>query len=492
MRSKHSDWLNVDITGLRKLLARRGKQFVLYELIQNAWDANCSLVSISLSRPQGGKARLVVTDDSPEGFRDLTHAFTLFAESDKKGSAMKRGAFNAGDKFVLAFCEEASIISTTGGILFDKKGRRFTQKRRHQGSEFAGVLKLTVPEWEQIARAARRLIPPIETLFNGEVITERKPLHQFDCILPTVVADGAGSLCRRSRKTEVGVYEPLPGETPSLYEMGLPVVETGDKWHVDIQQRVPLNLERDNVNPSYLQAVRVAVLNEMADRLNANDTASTWVRQASGDERVQADAFDRVIGMRFGEKRVTYDPSDSEANLIATSKGYTVISSASLTSQEWENVRRFESSLPAGRVTPSPRPFSPAGTPLRLLADKDKDAAIIQFEGFSQRLGQELIGLPVAVAFADDSDWGFRGCYGDARLTVNVYALGREWFRGGAAELLEKWIPFLIHEFAHYRVRGHLSEDYHVECCRLAGVLARRMHETPTTFALCDVRTISP
>jgi hypothetical protein len=489
MERKRSGWVNVDLTGLRKLLSRRGKEFILYELVQNAWDENSTTVNISLPRPQHGITRLVVTDDSPRGFKDLRHAFTLFAESYKKNNAAQRGAFNAGDKFALAFCEQASIVSTTGGIVFESTGRRITRKRTQRGSEFSGLLKLTTDEWEQMCRAVRRLIPPIETIFNGEAIPTRTPVHTFECVLPTVVADNVGTLRRTSRKTEVRVYEPLADESASLYEMGLPVVATGDKWHIDVQQKVPLNLERDNVTPSYLQAVRVAVLNEMSEHLNATDASSGWVRQAAGDEHVNADTFNKVISMRFGDKRVTYDPSDSEANLIAASKGYVVIGSASLSSEEWENVRRFGSSLPAGRVTPSPKPFSPTGTPLCLLDDRDKDFAINQFEKFAQMLGQELIERSLTVVFANDPGWGFNGCYGGGRLTVNVHPKGCGWFRGTPAELLENWIPFLIHEFAHEKVHGHLTEDYHVECCRLAGVLARRMHEAPALFALCDTRS---
>ena len=484
MTRTSTGWVDVDLAGLRKLLGRRGKEFAIYELVQNAWDEQCTAVNISLPRPEHGMSRLVVTDDSPRGFKNLTHAFTLFADSYKRQNAYQRGAFNAGDKFVLALCEEASIVSTSGGIVFDRKGRRPTRKRTERGSEFCGLLKLTTAEWEQMCAAVRRLIPPIRTIFNGETIPARTPIHMFECILSTVVSDDEGSLRRKSRRTEVRVYEPFPGERASLYEMGLPVVETGDRWHVDIQQKVPLNLERDNVSPSYLQAVRVSVLNEMSSYLNATDASSSWVRQAAGDERVDADAFNQIIRMRFGDKRVTYDPSDSEANLIATSKGYAVISSASLSSEEWENVRRFGSSLPAGRVTPSPKPFSPTASPLQLLADDERNASIEQFEKFAHMLGQELIRGPIVVVFANDRGWGFNGCYGGGTLTVNVPALGHDWFRGTPASLLEKWIPFLIHEFAHDKVHGHLTEEYHVECCRLAGVLARRMHEAPALFVI--------
>ena len=51
---------------------------------------------MSLSEPVHGKAEFVVEDDSPDGFRDLTEAYTIFAESYKKVDPEKRGAFNIG------------------------------------------------------------------------------------------------------------------------------------------------------------------------------------------------------------------------------------------------------------------------------------------------------------------------------------------------------------------------------------------------------------
>jgi hypothetical protein len=67
-----------------------------------------------------------------------------------------------------------------------------------------------------------------------------------------------------------------------------------------------------------------------------------------------------------------------------------------------------------------------------------------------------------------------------------VYELiqGAAWFEGNNGELLQNWIPFLIHEFAHERVQGHLSEAYHRECCRLAGVLGRSLAEQPERFRI--------
>src|SRR3984957_15096987 len=99
---KRKNWLDVDMEGMRKVLERRGKQLAIYELVQNGWDEDVTKVEVTLTRPQNGSSELAVSDDSPEGFRDLTDAYTMFAESYKKTDPEKRGAFNVGEKYVLA------------------------------------------------------------------------------------------------------------------------------------------------------------------------------------------------------------------------------------------------------------------------------------------------------------------------------------------------------------------------------------------------------
>src|ERR1700756_6033040 len=98
------DWVDVDMDGLRKVLERRGKELALYELVQNGWDENVTKVEVTLTRPVNGRSELVVTDDSPEGFRDLTASHTIFAEAFKKVDLGKRGAFNLGEKYVVSLC----------------------------------------------------------------------------------------------------------------------------------------------------------------------------------------------------------------------------------------------------------------------------------------------------------------------------------------------------------------------------------------------------
>src|SRR5438876_6624914 len=98
-KGKMNNWFEVDKQGLAKLLERKGKEFALFELIQNGWDEpGVTKVSVSLEYVGHNKARLVVEDDAPEGFKDLSHAFTLFASSTKTANPEQRGRFNLGEK----------------------------------------------------------------------------------------------------------------------------------------------------------------------------------------------------------------------------------------------------------------------------------------------------------------------------------------------------------------------------------------------------------
>ena len=68
-------------------------------------------------------AKVVVDDNSPVGFRDLSHAYTIFAESYKRGNPELRGQFNFGEKLFLSLCRTATISTTTGTVTFDDQGR---------------------------------------------------------------------------------------------------------------------------------------------------------------------------------------------------------------------------------------------------------------------------------------------------------------------------------------------------------------------------------
>ena len=268
------NWFEVDKLGLAQLLERKDKEFALFELVQNAWDEpGVTKVTVSLEHLGRNRALLVVEDDAPAGFKDLSHAFTLFAASAKKANPEQRGRFNLGEKLVLAISDEVTISTTQGSIRFDAQGRHRLRCRQPVGSRIECLLRLTPVECRTIAAQARRLIAPenIKTIFNGEPLAFRQPLETLTATLPIEVASADGLLRRSQRETVIRVYSVVPDEKATLYELGIPVVDTGDKWHYDIGQKVPLTLDRENVPPGFLRQVRVAVFNRMHDRLEVDD-----------------------------------------------------------------------------------------------------------------------------------------------------------------------------------------------------------------------------
>jgi hypothetical protein len=478
-------WFNVDNAGLAKLLARRGKEFIVFELVQNAWDQNVTRVEITLTKQPGARdALLRVEDDDPEGFSNLTHSFTLFANSDKKSNVQQRGRFNLGEKLVIAMCRKAEILTTTGGVKFDETGRHTLHRKRERGSVFEGQIKLTNDELKECCNAVVRLIPPggIVTTFNGAPLPARQPLTIFTAPLPTEISDEEGNLKRTTRKTDVRVFELREGEVGWLYELGIPVVETGDDYHCDVQQKVPVTLDRDNVSRSYLHVVRVQMLNALRDRLDPEQANAPWVRDALRDPNISDDAVRSAVGHRFGAKAVSYDPSDPEANNIAVAEGYNVVKGGSLSGAEWKNVRRAGALKPAGQVTPSPKPFSddPDAKLLKNIPPDDWSCSERRWVACVKKLAIAMIGDEIGVKIVDDRSWSFDGAYGDRVLTVNKAYFGAEFF----SEMSEEGISFLIHEFGHHYEGNHLDATYHKALSSLGARATLAVSRDPSLLSL--------
>lgn len=471
----------VDKAGLAMLLERRGKAFAVLELIQNALDERVTRVDVTLEPVRGSRGyhTLIVKDDCPSGFADLRHAFTLFAESKKKASPTQRGRFNLGEKLVLAICRQARILTTTGGVEFEGNTRRMLRRKTEVGSTFMGEIKMTQDEAKVTLDVARSVIVPddITLTINGEEVPRRAPFKLVEeCNLLTEYAGADGVLRRCKRKTTIAVHNPHGGCDAHLYEMGIPVVPIDCAFDVDVHQKVPLNMDRDNVLPGFLSEVLTRVLNLTYQELDEEEATDAWVSEALESRHVSSDAVEGVLARRFGENRVAYDPSDPEGSKIAVSRGYTVVHGGNFSSSAWENIRRAGALKPAGQVTPSPKPFHPDGRPLKVLPREEWTDSMLWFESYAQWVARECLYLDgLKVVIANDRGWKFRGAYGDATLTVNMAAMTtkRQWFERCHADMDR----LLIHELAHHRAPDHLSHKFHEECCRIGARLVELERE---------------
>jgi hypothetical protein len=477
-----SQWFSVDKKGLAKLMEGRAKSFVLYELIQNAWDEASQLVSVSVQYVDGHRrAEIAVEDDNPEGFKDITHAYTLFAESTKKSDAEKRGRFNLGEKLVLAMSQRAWIETTKGIVIFDHAGRQTLRGKRAAGSLVKVEILMSKAEMGEILVAARRLIPPpnIKTTINGEILPCREPVASFTEHLPTLTAGEDGVLRPTRRNCIVRVYEKQPDETAMLYEMGIPVVETGDKYHVDIGQKVPLNMDRDNVTPAYLRTVRVAVLNATFNRIADEDVRQTWVKEACSDDRITPEAAKVTFEKRFGENAVAYDPSDPEANKISVAEGRPVVHGGSLSAAEWHNAKAAGVLPAAGKVTPSPKAYSETGKPLNLIPMENWTKGMLRIDLFAKTVALHLLDCHVEVRMVNEFTWPFSATYGPGSLTFNVARLGHKFFDNG---ITDQVIDLLIHEYGHHYESDHLSREYNDALTKLGAKMTRLALDFPEFF----------
>jgi hypothetical protein len=474
-------WFDVDKAGLSKQAEAHGKGRLVGELVQNALDeVGVTRIDIRLTPVPGHPlADLTVEDDSPEGFRDLAHAYTLFAESYKRANPEQRGQYNFGEKLVLAVCESASISTTKGTVLFTEEGRvEQPRQKRDRGSVFQGRIRLTREEFPEVCDYLRSLLLPdnVTVTFNGDPLLPRRPIRTFEASLETPVADESGVMRLRVRKTQVSIYEALPGEVPALYELGLPIVETGDRWHVSVGQRVPLNRDRDNVRPAYLQAVRVAVLNAAYDMLATDEEATApWCKLAGSDPGCSDAAIKHLIRLRFGEKVAAPDPSDTEAMRRFVAQGGSIV--AGLSKGEWANVKRAGAVLPAGQICPTAKPYSddPAAKNVTLVPEEKWTDGMRNVAGYARLLAEELMGVKLTVSVVHTTN-NFVACYGGGRLDFNVFRLGHHFFEKGITEDVDE---LLLHEFGHEATGDHLSEEYHEALCRLGARLKRLALEKP-------------
>lgn len=503
------DWFKIDRKGLAKLVMRRGGDggigwftALVFELISNAFDANgTTRVEVTIT-PEDGvpKAWLTVNDDSPEGFADLTHAYTVFAESSRKRHAEKRGRFNLGEKLVLAMCDEASIVTTTGGVMFDARGRHAMKAKRPAGSEFMGLVRVTRAEIAEAIQALHKVLVPgnVELLINREYVRPRVPLKTFGATLPTEIADEDGNLRRSERKTTVRVYAPKDDEPAMLYEMGIPVVETNDKWHVEIDQKIPLNMDRDNVTPAFLRKVRTLVVNEMHAHLNEGDAAATFVSEALADKNASPEAVRRALDLKYGEKRAIWDPTDHEANMNLTAQGFTLIKGSQLTKEQWANVKQHDAAntRPAGQIAPTRVAlFGPDGEDHWVPRDKWTPAmhAVVEF---TREVSQALLDAPVEVGILSNIQLPYTACYGDQGFVFNLGRLGHKFFDGCIVprvglvgfEATKSLCALVIHELGHHIEPNHLSEKYHEALCSLGAKLAMLAIQNPSLFSHNQVK----
>jgi len=467
---KQKNWFEIDSQGLKNLFGRKNKTFILRELVQNAFDENITECKIDLKWNKG-IAIISVEDDSPEGFRDLTHAYILFGDTYKRRDAEKRGRFNIGEKLVFCVSKEAKVETTKGTIIFDKKGRHKKLEKRDKGSKITIKVSMTKYEFNKLIEDVLLYIPPknIKFMLNKARIDriDKYLTSSFKTILTTEIEKN-NVMTRTKRKTVVDVYK-LDRDKHYIYEMGIPITEIDCEYDIDIQQKIPLSLDRETVLPSFLKDVYAEVLNHMYDKLTEDNAAETWVNIAISDDRINKDAVETVLKKRYGEKIVVGNQFDPNSIDDAISHGFRVVRGGEFGKEIWEKIKRFDLLKSTSDLFGTN--FNNA--PIIVPNDDMKKVARL-----SKKIAKAYFNIDITVNFVKGGRNMVTAQYGNRCLTFNITKLGNGFFSN---PLSKNTISLILHELGHER-GNHTESNYHECLTDMAGWLIIQAIKEPTFY----------
>ena len=466
---KTKTWFDVSKEGLKALQLGKPKHYVLRELIQNAWDENIKECIVDCNYD---KRRIIlsVTDDSPEGFLDIKDSFTLFNHTRKRKDPQKRGRFNLGEKQAFAVCDSATISTTTGTILFDKTGRSQSTKKRESGSQIKVIFKASKKEYEEMLTVVSQYLVPKGIIFkvNGQIYDYKKPDYNAEAVLTTEIEDNL-ILKRTKRKTAIYIHQKQ--EQAYLYEMGIPVQKIDCDYDIDIQQKIPLGVDRESVLPSFLKEIFTIVLNTTYEHVETKDSSNLWIRTGMTGKDIIPEAVKNIITKRFGDKVLVGNPFDRNSNDEAISEGYEVLRATAMSKDEWDVVKKHS---PIESTTTM---FGKGFTDATTITNLSHEQIIVK--ELAQRIAQRFMGITLKVIFLESPTATVVADYSTKVLRFNVSKLPNDFFEQPINN--PKVYNLLLHELGHHNGQ-HTEKSYHQLITKLAGELIVEAMTNPTFF----------
>jgi len=472
------NWFDVDREGLKSLQDGKPKSWIARELIQNAWDENISFCKVEIHQ-KNSFCFLSVEDDNPDGFKDLTCAFTLFKNTDKRKNPNQRGRFNLGEKQAFSRCTRATIQTTKGTIVFDNIGRSTKRAVRDHGSKVEAQFKCSREECDKIIAEIKSYLPPsnFKFLINDEKISSQLPVDKFNTALVTELEEN-GIFKRTLRKTDVYLYK---STKPFIYEMGIPVQEIPEsKYSIDVQQKIPLGVDRETVLPSFLRDLYAEVLNQTFNEVKEEESSQVWIRQAFTSKRIEKVAVKEIVESRYGDKVVIANPRDPIANDDAIANGYRVIRGAELSKEEWNTIKEVGDNC----IKSSTKLFGKTPTNNYDIISEDKlTAGHKYFRKISQKIAKEFLNVTLSMSFIKSKENLPAASYGkwsqgNRCMTVNLSKLKNDFFK---EKITTQMLDLIIHEICHEKGM-HTEESYHRAITKLGAELTLRAIEDSKWF----------
>jgi len=330
------EWLAVSTEGFSEQQRGRPLTHLVKELVQNALDSVGDAGQIDLTiRPMGPRTVSVrCTDDGP-GATDLSQLNIVFV-TGKKDGVTQRGRMGRGFKELLSIATGATVRSRDQELLFtlDEDGTRRVVHRRgldwHHGFEAAMQVEHDEAETDLATYFQSFLVPSGVTLTTNGVPVPPRPVHRVVTARLTTERFAKGRWEKPALATRVHLVAVGENETPLIYEMGIPVCEAewSERYHCDVQQRCPMNPNRDAVMSGYPARLHRSCLAALLPEMTTERALAHWVGEAAQD--ASDDVQKAVVAKAFGDNVVRAVPATGrfDHNADAEELGSTVVHSA--------------------------------------------------------------------------------------------------------------------------------------------------------------------
>ncbi len=469
------EWLAIDPDGFAQRQADRPPAHLVKELLQNALDAVEGLSDgcVTLQADHDGEAcRLTVTDNGP-GLENPLDLRTVFS-TGKEDRETLRGRMGLGFKEILCLAREAEVRSRTIRVRFHHdQGRRVTDLEPLPAPVPGTTVHMLLP-WpptvipDLVAYCRTLLVPATCTLtVNGEPIPFRPAARSLPATLRTE-GFANGRWHRRPRRGQVDLVPLRPGETATLYEMGLPIcpAEWTQPYHLNVQQRVPMNPRRDAVAAGYLAELYAELLPHLLPELTGQALRDEWVSLAV--ERSPAPIQREVVHQAFGPRAVRSVPTAGGHDWDADARelGFRPIDTSLLPRGLRTAARQVLKS--AREVELERRQAVAAAAPCPPVALTPRQ---IRATAWARWLIQAVLGIRAQVEVVPELVLHGRRC--DAAWEVgHRLLLSQQAHAFWRDPLGPESLGLLIHEIAHARAAHH-GDDFRHAVETLAGRAAR-------------------
>ena len=324
----------VDTDGLKEILGEQPLWRHSVELATNVFDefngyserSKPTTCKVSVERDSKGRSSWIEVQDDGAGFERIEDVFTFFGTTSKRSTATVSGRFNSGEKQLLALAREWTV-ETAGKLIKFDGSKRINRSSQNLGTTIRANIVCTRDEETEIIEGFKSLFAPqgLNYTVNGDQVTRLFYDYFTNVTLPTVILH-EGSMSRTARRTGVEVYK---SEEPMLYELGIPVCEIGKgfKYSLNILQKVPVSMTRDNVPASFMDTAIGRVLEGLTldghVLLTEEDEGAEFTKGAFAKIK-DADALSILTKQLFGDMVVRWS-SSPEANLLAEKQGFKIL-----------------------------------------------------------------------------------------------------------------------------------------------------------------------